>query len=80
MGDAAKTLNQIVSKVLLLDEAKIDDHTYLKDIKTWDSLTHLLLITEVETAFGVMIGDEDITRIRTIGDIRTILTKLGAHP
>jgi acyl carrier protein len=68
-----------VSKILLLNEAKINDHTPLKDIKTWDSLTHLLLITEIETAFGVMMSDEDITRIRTIGDIRTILRKLGAH-
>jgi acyl carrier protein len=79
MGDVTKSLNQIVSKILLLDEAEINDHTSRKDVKTWDSMTHLLLITELETAFGVMMSDEDITGIRTIGDIRTILRKLDAH-
>jgi acyl carrier protein len=79
MGDLTKSLNQIVSKILLLDEAEINDHTSRKDVKTWDSMTHLLLITELETAFGVMMSDDDIKGIRTVGDIKTILRKLDAH-
>jgi len=74
----AESLNQIVSKILLLDETEINDQTSRRDIKTWDSMAHLLLITEVESAFGIMMSDDDISGIMTVGDIRTILRKLGA--
>lgn len=74
-----ESLNQIVSKILLLDEKEINDQTSRKDIKAWDSMAHLLLITEVESAFGVMMSDDDISGIMTVGDIRTILRKLGAR-
>lgn len=73
-----ESLNQIVSKILLLDETEINDQTSRKDVKTWDSMAHLLLVTEVESAFGIMMSDDDISGIMTVGDIRTILRKLGA--
>ena len=75
----AMSLNQIVSKILLLDETEINDRTSRKDINEWDSMTHLVLIAEVESTFGIMMSDDDISGIRTVGDIRTILRKLGAR-
>jgi len=36
-----------------------------------------MLITEVESAFGVTFSDEDIIEIKTVGDLKSKLRKLG---
>jgi len=72
-----KRLREILVKVLLTDEAKINDGTSQRDLETWDSMAHLMLVSEVESAFGVMMSDEDITGIKTVGDLKSVLRKLG---
>ncbi len=70
-------LKEIFAKVFLIDENEVNDKLSRKDLEEWDSMGHLMLITEIESAFGVFIGDEDITKIKTIGDIKKVLRKLG---
>lgn len=70
-------LKEIFAKVFLIDEDEINDKLSRKDVEEWDSMGHLMLISEIESAFGVFIGDEDITKIRTIADIKKVLRKLG---
>jgi acyl carrier protein len=71
-----KRLTEIISKVLLLDEKEINDNISRKDVESWDSLAHLMLINEVESAFNVFFGDEDTAEIETIGDLKQKLRKL----
>jgi len=70
-------LREIFAKVFLIDEDEIDDKLSRKDVEEWDSMGHLMLISEVESTFGVFISDEDITKIKTVGDIKKVLRKLG---
>ena len=70
-------LKEIFAKVFLIDEDDIDDKLSRKDVEEWDSMGHLMLISEVESAFGVFINDEDITKIKTVGDVKEVLRKLG---
>lgn len=42
----------------------------------WDSLTNMLLISEVEKAFGVRFTFRDIVKLKDVGDLcRAIITK-----
>jgi len=77
MVSPEKKLKEILSKVLLLEEAEINDDVSRKDVESWDSLAHLMLINEVESAFGVFLSDEDTVEIDTIGDLKRKLRKLG---
>jgi len=72
-----ETLRKIVSKVLLLDESNIGDDLSRNDLEAWDSLAHLMLISEVESSFQVTLSDDDIVAINTVGDLKRILRKLG---
>jgi len=74
---AEERLREILAKVLLADETEINDGTSQRDLETWDSMAHLMLVSEVESAFGVMMSDEDITGIKTVGDLKSVLRKLG---
>jgi acyl carrier protein len=69
-------LKEILSKVLLIDSTKINDKMSREDVEEWDSMAHLMLVSEIESEFGVMMSDEDIMRIKTVGDIKRMLRKL----
>jgi len=45
-----------------------------KDIKKWDSLNHVILISEIEKAFNIRFELQDMLESRDVGSIcRTIL-------
>jgi acyl carrier protein len=78
MSDSTeKKLKDILAKILLIDETKISDSMSRKTVKEWDSMAHLMLVSELESAFEVTMDDEDIIEIQTVADIKKTLKKLG---
>ena len=78
MSDSTeKKLKDILAKILLIDETKISDSMSRKTVKEWDSMAHLMLVSEIETAFEVTLDDDDIMEIQTVADIKKTLQKLG---
>jgi acyl carrier protein len=78
MANANVKLKDILAKVLLVDENKISDDMSRKSVEEWDSMAHLMLVSEIESAFGVALSDDDIMGIQTVGDIKKILKKIRA--
>jgi acyl carrier protein len=72
-------LKAILTKVFLVDENSINDELSRESIEEWDSMGHLMLISEVESDFGVFIPDEKITKIKTVGDLKNVLRSLGVE-
>jgi acyl carrier protein len=72
-----KKLKNILAKVLLIDESQISDGMSRKTVKEWDSMAHLMLVSELESAFEVTMDDDDIMKIQTVADIKKTLQKLG---
>jgi acyl carrier protein len=72
-----KKLKTILAKVLLIDESQIKDDMSRKTVKEWDSMAHLMLVSEIESAFEVTMDDDDIMEIQTVADIKKTLQKLG---
>jgi acyl carrier protein len=77
MSNADTKLKQILAKVLLIDEKMVSDDTSRKKVEEWDSMAHLMLVSEIEGVFDVAMSDDDIMGIKTVGDIKKILKKLG---
>ncbi len=65
----------IVSKILLVDKEEINDKVSRSDFEVWDSMTHLVIISELEQNFDIIFEDDDIAAMNTIADIKTILAK-----
>ena len=76
-SDTDRKLKEIVAKVLLIDESKITDVMSRKTVKEWDSMAHLMLVSELESAFGITMDDDSIMEIQTVADIKKTIQKLG---
>ena len=74
-----KKLKEILAKVLLIDESQISDAMSRKTVKEWDSMAHLMLVSEIESTFEVTMDDDDIMEIQTVSDIKKTLQKLGIN-
>ncbi len=48
---------------------ELNDSTSPVDVNGWDSLKHIMLISEVEKEFGIRFGLDDMLNMRTFGDI-----------
>ena len=75
MTDSENTLTEIISKVLLLDKNELTNDLKRGDYEPWDSMAHLVLISEIENEFGVFFEDDEVVNIWTVADIRSLLSK-----
>ncbi len=66
---------EIVSKILLVDESKVADDLKRNELETWDSMNHLILISELEQNYNITFADDDIASIASIKDLKMVLKK-----
>ncbi|HVY81653.1 MAG TPA: acyl carrier protein [Steroidobacteraceae bacterium] len=55
----------VLAEILEVDGKTLADDTRREDTETWDSLTHLRLITAVESTFNVHLSMEEIAAANT---------------
>lgn len=51
----------------------ITDEMTSNDVEKWDSLTHMLMISEVETAFGIKFKLKDLNKMKNVGNLIEII-------
>ena len=71
--------SEIVSKILLVDESKVADDLKRADLESWDSMNHLILISELEQNYNITFNDDDIASIGSIQDLKTVLKKYNVN-
>lgn len=76
MSNSEKYRSIFVS-VFNVDESILDASFNFKDVKVWDSLTHLTLISELEDSFNVVFETEDILHFGDYENGMKILSKYG---
>lgn len=69
-------LNGIFRKVLKRDNITLTESTTAHEVEGWDSLTNMVLLTEIEKKFGVRFTFREIVKLKNVGDLcQTILNK-----
>ena len=69
-------MNGIVRKVLKRDDVTLTESTTAQDVDGWDSLTNMVLLTEIEKKFGVRFSFREIVNLKNVGDLcHTIMNK-----
>ena len=62
-------LNSIFQDVFQDNHLTIAREMTALDVERWDSLSHIQLITEVETAFGVKFKLREVMNMKNVGDL-----------
>lgn len=70
---ARERIREIAADIFQMDAASIDLTMGPDDIDKWDSLNHLRLITEIESAFSVRLSMQQIQQIHSLADLVQVL-------
>ena len=73
-AEILEALNGIFRHVLKNESLNLTETTTAHDVDGWDSLTNMLLISEVEKAFGVRFNFREIVKMKNVGDLCAAIT------
>jgi len=72
--------NEILEKLTAIfrttfndSELVLNDEMNAGDVENWDSLTNMLMISEVESQFGIRFKLKELNQLKNIGSIISIL-------
>jgi acyl carrier protein len=68
-------LQQVFRKVFQDKDLVITTNTSAKDIKMWDSLTHLELIASIEEEFKINFSFDEVMQFNSVGDMIQVIEK-----
>jgi len=66
-------LTGIFRRVFNSASLELRDDMTANDIENWDSLTHMILIAEIETAFKVKFKLKELNKMRNVGEMSDLL-------
>jgi len=69
-----ETLNEVFRMVFDDDTIQIKPEMTANDIDGWDSLSHVNLITAVETKFKIRFTQKELLTLKNIGDLYNRIT------
>lgn len=77
-NDVLAQVESIFRCVLKNESIILTDETTADDVEGWDSLTHVVLISEIEKHFGIKFSIREMLSWRTVGKmIDCIIKKIG---
>jgi acyl carrier protein len=78
-GDTMERVAAVVRQVFRRPDAVVTEATTADDIDGWDSVSHAILLLNVERAFGIRFVPAEVVDLDTIGDlVRAVDARLAA--
>jgi acyl carrier protein len=71
-------LTHVFQTVFDDDSLQIRPGMTADDVENWDSLTHIDLITAVEREFKIKLTTAEVTMLKNVGDLITLIEKKTA--
>ena len=68
-------LTNAFANALMITEDKVVDSLKYQSITEWDSLSHMVLITEIEDSFNISLDTEDVIDMSSVLKAKEILAK-----
>lgn len=70
-------LKSILIKVLEVEEIQITDDMSPDHVDNWDSFNGLMLVSELESTFGIRFTMQEVISVKTVREIKEALSKHG---
>jgi acyl carrier protein len=72
-------LVEVLSRVFDEPAGGFSDESSQDTVLNWTSLRHVTLLVELERSYNVRFSNAEMASMRSVGDIRSALTKKGAQ-
>lgn len=69
-------MNEKLSNIIKQSIGSIENYSTesnLKDFSNWDSMNHMILITQIESEFDIQFSGDEIADLKTVGCILNII-------
>lgn len=66
-------IKKILEEIFRINGTNITPETKMEDIDSWDSLTHMEMIVELEDTFGIEFTADEIMEMTIVGKIEEIV-------
>jgi acyl carrier protein len=70
----SEKLTEIFQDVFVNPNLELSESLTANDVDNWDSLTHMILITEIETRFSIKFKLKDLNKMKNVGDLMEIIS------
>jgi acyl carrier protein len=71
------SLERIFAEVFSIPEKTVIDSLNLREVSSWDSMSHMMLIARLEAVYPVEFTGDEIANFRSVSDVRAALTRRG---
>jgi acyl carrier protein len=68
-NDIISKVEEIYKEILEVDVIHLEDEMTANDVEGWDSLTHALLISEVQKRFQVKFKLREVIALKNVGQL-----------
>ena len=68
-------INNVLVKTFKLSSKEVEKNLGMSDVTTWDSITHMDLIVNIENEFKIQLSGDEIADMITFDNIRAIVGK-----
>jgi len=72
-------LTKIFRTILSEDNLVLTDELTANDVDNWDSLTHMLLITEIENVFSIKFKLRELNKMKNVGILIDVIEDKLKH-
>jgi acyl carrier protein len=77
--DVTARLTEIFRDIFSDNSLILTNELTANDVSSWDSLSHMILITEIENSFSIKFKLRDLNKMKNVGDmIDNIIIKVNA--
>lgn len=73
--DSGDDLLNLIARVLGMSPAELNEESSPKSVYTWDSLSMLNLVLEIEDAYCIKLEQSDLLQFSSVGKIRAIVER-----
>ena len=67
-------VNQILKSVLNHENFEISETLSATDVDGWDSLSHMIIISEVEKQFSITFKLKELNKMKNMGDMLDLIS------
>ncbi|MEA1649030.1 acyl carrier protein [Nitrospirillum sp. BR 11164] len=68
-------IRAIIANQFLADPESITPVTSAIDVDGWDSVSHTMLILEIEERLGILLPSEDVGSLETVADLAALVER-----